>query len=323
MTRDRAGMSRVIFGAATPRPHLYLELDTFESFEEHGERLVPLLERVRTDVVEPALQCASVALEPVWTMTPRIGSSTRQYRFTEKNWQLLLDRTAAGEVGELVFDVVGTREDPALKLLLDRLQEGRLDVLDEVTELLAATPPSRSHLMIDFCLRERSEYTTDWAYHFSVRCSPDLVGGEPTPEVSARWAALGAQAACALDAVTGYLTYDDHGGGADSPYENRFGLHDGLAFSREYARGYYWGNFLGPEQVRRLGGMERIREAPCRVIERVCDEPEIVYLQLTDDIRTISDDDLRALRDFLRPVLRPVTKQWDYLGPKRRVLDEP
>jgi hypothetical protein len=276
--------------AGPPRPHLYLELDTFAPAADGGERLTQVVELLRTAVLAPVLEGAGSGAKAFFTMQPRVGSSTRQYELSAENWQLLLDRLAAGRVGELFvwFETYGT-----------------------------------STWTAEFELRERSEYTTGRAHRLAVRSSPDLLGGELSTVVQQRWVDLGKEAACALEAVTGYLTYDDRRSGTDSPYESRFTLQEGLLHAREFARGYYWGNFLGAEQVRRLGGFEQLRAAPVHVVERVCRDPEIVYLQLSEDLRTYSNDELRALRDFLRPVLRPVTNEWEYMGSKVRVLDEP
>jgi hypothetical protein len=276
--------------AGPPRPHLYLELDTFAPVAERGDHLTAVIERVRTSLLAPVLDGAGSRAEAFFTMEPRVGSSSRQYAVSPENWRLLLERLAAGRVGELFLwiETYGT-----------------------------------STWTTDLELRAQSEYTTDWAHRFAVRSSPDFLGGELSLDVQQRWVELGKEAACALEAVTGYVTYDDRRSVPDSPYESRFTLQEGLVHAREFARGYYWGNFLGAEQVQRLGGFEQLRGAPVHVVERVCRDPDIVYLQLSEDLRTYSDDELRALRDFLRPVLRPVTNEWEYLGPKVRVLDEP
>ncbi|HEX6261902.1 MAG TPA: hypothetical protein VF097_03535 [Actinomycetota bacterium] len=48
------------------------------------------------------------------------------------------------------------------------------------------------------------------------------------------------------------------------------------------------------------------REAPCFLVEDLSEgRSELVYLQLTEDLHLVTDDDLRALKEYLRPLLLP------------------
>jgi len=315
---------------AEPQPSLYLEVDTFAPLLERGGSLVALFERVRADVIEPALASTSVPLKPTFSLSPPRGSSSREYVYSDKIWDLLLTRIAAGEVGEFQFDLVGSVEADEWKAFQRRLEAAVESSIesgsgDEIDDALAQSTLGRRRIEgVSFGLhaRQRSEYTPDWAFTFALRSDLPSVGGELTPEVQRCWCELGKEAAVALHAATGYLTLDHVDGVVNSPYERRF-LFDpgsGLARARECVRGYFWGNFLGAEQIKRLGGFETVRGAPCQVIERISRDPEIAYLQLSADLRTYSDEQLRRLRDFLQPVLRVEKPDPYYMGPPVRVL---
>lgn len=70
----------------------------------------------------------------------------------------------------------------------------------------------------------------------------------------------------------------------------------------DYFRGYSWGNFLSKNHVKVLGGIERIKkEAPVYFVKGLNDGG--AYLQLTEDINIVSDDDLRKLKKYFEPIL--------------------
>ncbi|HEV7567821.1 MAG TPA: hypothetical protein VGO31_17885 [Microbacteriaceae bacterium] len=108
-----------------------------------------------------------------------------------------------------------------------------------------------------------------------------------------------------LHASTGYLTLDR----LATPYLLWAGRGTDQA-SAEGARwlpGYHWGELLSGLHINVLGGMERVkRDAPCAVVEELADSPEpLLYLQITEAIDDCPPDALRAMRDFLTPVLPP------------------
>lgn len=145
------------------------------------------------------------------------------------------------------------------------------------------------------------------------------------------WVALACEAFVRLKGATGYLTVDV-GTWRDSdisPYEatasiNYVKVHRELHLK---VRGYYWGNLLSRGHLERLGGLETvIREAPCYLVRDLSsgEEPR-AYLQLTPKMEDTPLEALRALRDYLKPLLpegRPL--RWDprYVLPRRLVYDE-
>ena len=161
-------------------------------------------------------------------------------------------------------------------------------------------PVDSGYLVAELVLRDRSEFTIGWAHSFEVRCSRRLAE-DLSPDVQRRWVELGKTACVTLRASTGFMTYDNMRGG--SPFERFMQIRDGLRTADRFARGYFWGTFLGPAQVAVLGGADAIaRTAQCECVESL--DAERVYLQLTKDIGNVSREQLRALRAFLHPVLR-------------------
>jgi hypothetical protein len=70
----------------------------------------------------------------------------------------------------------------------------------------------------------------------------------------------------------------------------------------KYFRGYSWGNFLSKKHVELLGGINLIeKEAPVYLVKRLQDGG--AFLQLTEDINNVSNDDLRKLKRFFQPIL--------------------
>jgi hypothetical protein len=116
--------------------------------------------------------------------------------------------------------------------------------------------------------------------------------------------AMAKRAALEFQACTGYITVDH--AGRESPYEYSIGriVVWALRECAEFLRGYYWGNFLSARHVERLGGLAAIRrEAPGVLVEELATDPLLVYLQLSDDLDSFSDDQLRELWRYFLPVL--------------------
>lgn len=108
----------------------------------------------------------------------------------------------------------------------------------------------------------------------------------------------------AVEIDGGLMTFDFPGHG--SPYEAAHGNAD--RWSQRYherVRGFYWGNLLGERHLELLGGFDRVsEEAPVFKVEDWSNGAKTrAWLQLTDDINNVTDDELRALRDFLKPAL--------------------
>ncbi|MGH3694717.1 MAG: hypothetical protein ACRDRX_12160 [Pseudonocardiaceae bacterium] len=106
-----------------------------------------------------------------------------------------------------------------------------------------------------------------------------------------------------LGGTTGYVTADfvQAGPGAYSPYESAVRFPSSERDFRRHLWGYYWGNLLGSEHVKLLGGPDAVQQAPVTIVRPVGSSS--FYLQLTEDINDIDLDRLHQLREFLQPLL--------------------
>lgn len=147
---------------------------------------------------------------------------------------------------------------------------------------------------------------------FTFSVAIDLVTQSQYPNVQNALVGMAKEAFALYNAPVGYITRDKlvakPNGGVDSPYELSTGISHEWAskdFSHQ-ARGYYWGNFLTAGHIEALGGLDKVlAEAPCARAEVLDPNGKSVYLQLTNSLEEIPLDRLRALRDYLRPILRP------------------
>lgn len=106
----------------------------------------------------------------------------------------------------------------------------------------------------------------------------------------------------ALLARTAFATFDRSFTDTMTPYEYPLRI---FGVAEDQARGYFWGNWLSPLLVTRLGGIEVVlRDAPCFAAKSIPRSDGMgAYLQLTEDLMDFDDASLRKLRDFLKPIL--------------------
>lgn len=70
----------------------------------------------------------------------------------------------------------------------------------------------------------------------------------------------------------------------------------------KYFRGYQWGNILSEKHIEILGGKEKVqKEAP--VFRTIPLNDGSMFLQLTEDVNNVTDDDLRRLKNYFKPIL--------------------
>jgi hypothetical protein len=134
------------------------------------------------------------------------------------------------------------------------------------------------------------------------------------------------EGAASFQAQSGFITIDHVG--SRSPWEELLGRDAQLG--RQEAdrklRGFYWGNLLGSRHVDALGGEDEVgKNAPCRIVRTYADSAgaALVYLQVTESPDDVSSEQLRALKEFLAPVLADAERATDvdhgYRGPKLAV----
>lgn len=124
------------------------------------------------------------------------------------------------------------------------------------------------------------------------------------------------EAFVALQAHSAYITYDEDFIETKTPYESALRI---FGAAEDQARGYFWGNWLSPVHVARLGGIEVVlRDAPCFAVRSIPrSDGTCAYLQLTESVMDFDDASLRKLRDFLRPILPKSDTRLPAPGPGR------
>jgi hypothetical protein len=122
-----------------------------------------------------------------------------------------------------------------------------------------------------------------------------------------RWAEALRECAVAIQAVDGYLTIADGGIGDSTSYEHqlRRSPDKGTRDIDRLVRGFFWGNVLSDKHLRQLGGIQAvISNAPVAVVSDLSTEGhQLVYLQLTNDLFSVTEHDEQALQAFLSPIL--------------------
>jgi hypothetical protein len=109
------------------------------------------------------------------------------------------------------------------------------------------------------------------------------------------------------------------------PYEHYFGIEPVLADVGRVARGYYWANLLTEGHLATLGGAAEVSRR-CDELGLMCQRVEgrddAVMVRSRRPVNEFDDDQLRAMRDLLAPVLviKPY-RRW-YAGPPLRVIKD-
>lgn len=120
-------------------------------------------------------------------------------------------------------------------------------------------------------------------------------------------------------AATGQIIWDGRAKHS-TPYEEvyRINTFDTLPELHEKVRTYAWATILTKRHMKTLGGVEEIEaDAPVFRVERLGGQDPMPYLQLTEDITTVTKDHLKDLADYLGPVLMTNPNDWEP-KPERR-----
>ncbi|WP_252225263.1 hypothetical protein [Clostridium sp. ZBS2] len=129
-----------------------------------------------------------------------------------------------------------------------------------------------------------------------------------------------------IECVGGFITLDTMDKYCSfSTHERYVGLTYFRASEKfdKYFRGYSWGNYLSKNHVKLLGGIEKIKnEAPVYLVKPMNDNG--VYLQLTENIDDVSDEDLRKLKRYFQPILPKASRMLfpSEASYKRMIIDE-
>ena len=257
-----------------------LSISTYEPLQERGEEIIWFVETAYEHIFK------NLAITPTRTILhgkPLGGTRNRRFLFNDKNWARFRRELLNGELEWMTLFSEFPREDDPVP----RLAEVSMTTLPDLPRLASTVQVSVEH---------------------------SLYGGRPAAEWQHRWVDLACEAFVRFIGANGYLTIGFVSAGVlclSSPYEvmEHFELHVYLRF-RTRLRGYYWGNLLSREHIARLGGMEAItREAPCYLVRDLSEgKGERAYLQLTANLDQVSEQERRALREYLRDLL-PVVEE--------------
>ena len=230
---------------------------------------------------------------------PSAGASSAEQPYTDRAWAHASDRFARGELSYFgVTASCGASIDAAA---------------DELGERYAVA--------FGFDLGgEEGEH----AHRLFLHITDDLLGPSVPRALQEKFVATAAGLARDGRAATGFVTHD-HVGGDESPLELGTGRSPDVALREcdHVLRGYYWTNILSKHHVETLGGLARVQQdAPCSAVDVLDEQAPLVLLRLTDDINRFSDEELAALRAYLRPVLPPLTGYDQYYeGPPLRLVE--
>jgi hypothetical protein len=164
----------------------------------------------------------------------------------------------------------------------------------------------------------------DAAVQLSLTPSPDLWPPEDTDRAADRILSLVESWSVMLDLRTAGVTYDR----ADShysPFDKWYGSdHNTTApQTRERVRGYYWANLLTEGHLKRLNGLDALRNNASRrgLVVRVLDGGAVL-LRSPGPVSTFDDDQLAAMKAVLWPVLVPKAYVI-YQGYPLRIVPDP
>lgn len=149
----------------------------------------------------------------------------------------------------------------------------------------------------------------------SISVLDDLYLPEELDGVAEKFKTILLRVANNVNHYGGYITLDNMVAYSNllSPHEKHMGWGVSVLGSekvKEYLRGYFWGNILAKLHVDKLGGLEAvIQRAP------ICNSLRLqegaLFLQLTDSIQNVSDENLRRLKIYFLEILLPPEEDFD------------
>ncbi len=242
-----------------------MKIFTYENLWERGEDVIWFVEQGYRRILERLPhQAEAVYLEGY----PIGGVRNRLFVFNEKNWTRFRKELLEGilEIFCLTFWV--------------RQEEG---VGAQISMYTYPDSPGEASAL-------------------TIRVERSLYEG-PLGRWQGEWVDLACETFVRFDGATGYLI-------CWATPESTYLAHSRIGYEiyrelRSKVNGYYWGNLLSRGHIERLGGLGTVfREAPCYLVRDLSrGEDWRVYLQLTADMEDTPVKDLRALRDYLRPLL--------------------
>ena len=252
--------------------NVVMSLATYEDLSKRGEELLWFVEQGYERILRKLPRQAD---EATLYGSPVGKISNRQFLFNEKNWARFRKELREGKLGTFSLSLWLEPKD------IRRISGAGIHIYTYPDY------PGRASILV-------------------LGVEGPFYGGQPLDAWQEEWVDLACEAFVRLNGATGFITVDVLSWrDPDSPYEGVARVIGAGYHFRSRVRGYYWGNFLSRGHIERLGGPEAVfREAPCYLVRDLSEGEEWrAYLQLTARMEDIPEEALRALRDYLRPLL--------------------
>lgn len=258
---------------------IYGCISTYDSLLSKGSVIINLVEEFVDKVVKPI----NKSLKYIVTTDK---NNVKKYKYKQSNWERTKILINEGKVKTLNFVHFDKRVIEAKVQGIDCPEANiypELINLNIVSNVEYANEASLIEFSINkwMCARDSSQY------------------------VSIEFQKLIELAISNMECVGGLITVDTmEAYKSSSSHERYIGLEYIFASEKfdKYFRGYSWGNYLSRKHVELLGGIEKIKkEAPVYCVKELSDKG--AYLQLTEDIDNVSDEELRKLKRYFQPIL--------------------
>lgn len=264
---------------------VYVDVCTFDSLRLKGWSIVSLIEDVFKCFV------FSYKLNPKIYME-KFDSESWSFRYNIKNWDRVVAMILKGEVRHMLVNYCRNEE--------------------------VLQPEFALSITFDYSYQDELYKDTILANNIALSLNRRLFNLNISRDAQDTIKDIFIKTFKELNGVVGYINLGiPHA--TIAPNQTTFERLQGMEFTSHsqmfgtYARGYFWGNVLSEKHIESLGGIEIIKEkAPCCTVDDFTfgNSRRAVYLQLTEDINSYTDDQLRRLRDFLKPILPEINMSY-------------
>lgn len=257
---------------------VYVDICTFDSLKDKGNMMITLIGDILKHFILPYGMPINIFLESY-------DFEYQSFKYNIKMWNKIISMVLNGEVRHLLINCSQSEEilqpELALSITFDHSYNDELYEGTVVANNLAFSMNRRVfNLNIPLDVQNMLKETF-------INVFKELNGVVGYINMGLPHATL-APNATSFEGLQGYYFTE---------YSHMFGNN---------ARGYFWGNILTEKHIERLGGIGVIKEkAPCFFVDDFVlgDGRKAVYFQLTEDINLYTDEQLKNLRDFLKPIL--------------------
>ncbi len=262
--------------------NIYFDIATYDKLSEKNIELMNIFNALLEEIVFQYER-------PLAIQTEKKNGRQKIYRFTKINWDKICDMILKDEMQYIYLF-----NDP-----------------DTNDEFKYYNPAIALSVTCDYNFERKNYGSSELvANSIAFSISERLIGKIIPEEIQNKIVNLFKELFTAINGTTGYLSYDFFYASWSPQASLLEGLLDLNYYShshnfKELARGYYWGNIISEGHIKKLGGLDFIKkQAPCYKVEEIkFNNKKSLYLQLTPDISNYSDDTLKELKRFFKPIL--------------------